>query len=53
MLVGALIAALHLVMHLAGSPSGWIDLAAGYPAAALIMIVGGWLAGQTESRRKT
>lgn len=52
MVVGGIIAAVHLVMHLAGSPSGWTDLAAGYPIAGLIFIAGVWLAGQTEPKRK-
>ncbi|EWT07754.1 hypothetical protein N864_23630 [Intrasporangium chromatireducens Q5-1] len=52
MVVGGVIAAVHLVMHLAGSPSGWTDLAAGYPIAGLIFLAGVWLAGQTEPKRK-
>lgn len=50
--VGGIIAAVHLVMHLTGSPSGLTDLAAGYPMAGLIFIVGAVLAGQTEPKRK-
>lgn len=52
MVVGAIIAAVHVVMHLAGSPSGWTDLAAGYPTAGLVFIAGALLAGQTEPKRK-
>lgn len=52
MAVGGTIAAVHLVMHLAGSPSGWTDLAAGYPLAGLIFVAGVWLAGQIEPKRK-
>ena len=52
MAVGAAIALVHLVMHLAGSPSGWTDLAAGYPVAGLVFMAGVWLAGQTEPKRK-
>lgn len=52
MVVGGTIAAVHLVMHLAGSPSGWTDLAAGYPLGGLIFVAGVWLAGQIEPKRK-
>ncbi|NUR14799.1 MAG: hypothetical protein HOQ13_00575 [Dermatophilaceae bacterium] len=52
MVVGATIALVHLVLHLAGSPSGWTDLAAGYPVAGLVFMAGVWLAGQTEPKRK-
>lgn len=52
MVLGGVIAAVHVVMHLAGSPSGWTDITAGYPTAALVFMGGALLAGQTEPKRK-
>lgn len=52
MVVGGIIAAVHVVMHLSGSPSGWTDILAGYPTAGLIFLAGAWFAGQNEPKRK-
>ena len=52
MVVGGIVAVVHLVMHLGGSPSGWTDLAAGYPVAVVMFMAGAVLAGQNEPKRK-
>lgn len=52
MVVGGIIAAVHLVLHLSGNPSGLTDLAVGYPTAGLLFLAGAWLAGQIEPKRK-
>ena len=46
--VGAAMALVHLLQHLAtrSGPSGWVDLVAGYPAAGLLLLLGGILAGR-------
>ena len=52
MAVGIVIAAVHALQHLATSPSGFVDLVAGYPAAGLIFLVGAVLAGRAEPKRR-
>lgn len=50
MAIGALVAVVHWLAHLEvfgpGQPPGWIDLAAGYPTGALLIIAGAILAGR-------
>jgi len=49
MAVGALVVLVHLLAHLqlfGDQPSGTVDLLAGYPAGALLFLVGAILAGQ-------
>lgn len=50
MVVGALVAAVHWLAHLEafgpGQPEGWIDLVAGYPMGAILLMVGAMIAGQ-------
>lgn len=50
MMVGVAIAAVHAVMHLLASPSGWTDLVAGYPMGGVLFLVGAVLAGQNEPK---
>ena len=50
--VGIAVAAVHAFQHLAASPSGLVDLVAGYPAAGLLFIVGAVLAGRAEPKRR-
>ncbi|WP_010204900.1 hypothetical protein [Salinibacterium sp. PAMC 21357] len=53
MLAGVLVAASHWLAHLEafgpGQPPGWLDLAAGYPMGATLLIVGGMLAGRRQT----
>jgi len=49
MAVGVLIAVVHLLGHLGAlgaQPSGWQDLAVGYPTAGVIFLGGAIAAGQ-------
>lgn len=46
MTLGAAIAAVHLGWHVAASPPGIVDIVAGYPAGAVIFIIGAIIAGQ-------
>ncbi|SBW28746.1 hypothetical protein FDG2_5941 [Candidatus Protofrankia californiensis] len=49
MAVAAVMALLHLLAHLGtfgGQPSGFVDLVAGYPAAAVLFLAGAVAAGQ-------
>ena len=49
MALGVLVAVVHLLGHLGafgGQPSGWQDIAVGYPSAALVFVVGAIAAGQ-------
>lgn len=49
MAIGFLVAVQHWLAHLGAfgaQPPGWVDLAAGYPMAALILLVGAIVAGQ-------
>lgn len=50
MLVGAVVALVHWLAHLEAfgpaQPEGWIDLVAGYPAAAFLLIAGAAIAGK-------
>lgn len=49
MALGVIVAVVHLLGHLGafgGQPSGWQDIAVGYPSAALIFLAGGIAAGQ-------
>lgn len=51
MALGAAIAVVHWLAHIGvfgGQPSNLVDLLAGYPAAALVFILGGILAGQRQ-----
>lgn len=52
MAVGVVVAAVHAFQHLADSPSGLVDLVAGYPAAGLIFMTGAVLAGRAEPKRR-
>lgn len=52
MAVGLVIAAVHMFQHLATSPSGLVDLVAGYPMAGVIFLVGAILAGRAEPKRR-
>lgn len=50
MLAGVVVAIVHWLMHLEifgpGQPEGWVDLAAGYPMGALLLLVGAVIAGR-------
>ncbi|MDP3208822.1 MAG: hypothetical protein Q8M65_06710 [Rhodoglobus sp.] len=50
MVVGALVAVSHWLAHLEafgpGQPPGWLDLVAGYPTGAIVLIIGAVLAGR-------
>lgn len=50
MLLGAVILIVHWLAHLEAfgpaQPEGWVDLAAGYPMGALLLIAGGIVAGR-------
>ncbi|MET4781573.1 hypothetical protein ABIB56_001570 [Glaciihabitans sp. UYNi722] len=50
MIVGALVAIVHWLTHLEafgpGQPPGWLDLVAGYPAAAVLILAGAILTGK-------
>jgi hypothetical protein len=49
MVLGALVAVVHLLGHLGvfgGEPSGWQDLAVGYPSAGALFLGGAIAAGQ-------
>jgi hypothetical protein len=51
MAVGVVIAVVHLLAHMeafGGQPSGFVDLVAGYPIAALIFFAGAVAAGQRQ-----
>lgn len=54
--VGALVAIIHWLTHLevfgAGQPPGWLDLAAGYPMGAVLVVVGAVLAGRKRPSTK-
>ena len=50
--VGIMVAAVHAFQHLATSPSGLVDLVAGYPAAGVVFLVGAVLAGRAEPKRR-
>ena len=52
LLVGVLVGLVHMLLHVAGSPSGWTDLAVGYPTAALLALAGAMLAGRAEPGRR-
>jgi hypothetical protein len=47
---GAIVAIVHWLAHLEafgpGQPSGWIDIVAGYPMGAVLLMVGAMVAGQ-------
>lgn len=51
MAVGALVALIHVVAHLTGNPSGWVDLTVGYPTGGLLFLAGAVLAGRAEPKR--
>lgn len=50
MVAGALIAVVHWLTHIEafgpGQPPGWLDLAAGYPMGAVLLIAGAIIAGR-------
>jgi hypothetical protein len=50
MLVGAVVAIVHWLTHLevfgSAQPAIWLDLVAGYPMAAILLIVGAIMAGR-------
>ncbi|WP_198543114.1 hypothetical protein [Pseudofrankia sp. BMG5.36] len=51
MAVGVVVALVHWLAHLetfGGQPSGLVDLVAGYPAAAVVFLVGAVAAGQRQ-----
>lgn len=56
MLAGVVVAASHWLAHLEafgpGQPPGWLDLAAGYPMGATLLIVGAMIAGRERSKPK-
>jgi hypothetical protein len=55
MAVGVVVGLVHLVAHwgtFGGDPSGTVDLLAGYPMAAVLLIAGGVAAGRAEPRRR-
>jgi len=48
MLIGLLVAVQHWLAHLGiygAQPPGWIDLVAGYPIAAVLILIGAMTAG--------
>jgi hypothetical protein len=53
MIVGAAVGITHWLAHLEAfgpaQPEGWVDLAAGYPAAALLVILGAVVASRRAS----
>jgi hypothetical protein len=50
MIVGAVVAIVHWLTHLEafgpGQPPGWLDLAVGYPTAAVLILVGAILSSK-------
>jgi hypothetical protein len=50
MIIGALVAITHWLTHLEafgpGQPPGWLDLAAGYPLATVLILGGAILTGK-------
>lgn len=50
MIIGALVGIVHWLTHLeafgSGQPPGWVDLAAGYPLAAALILAGAILSGK-------
>lgn len=57
MAAGAIVAIIHWLAHLEvfgpGQPSGWLDLVAGYPTGALLLITGAILAGRRRPSSKS
>lgn len=57
MAAGAIVAIIHWLVHLEvfgpGQPSGWLDLVAGYPTGALLLITGAILAGRRRPTSKS
>lgn len=52
MILGALVALIHMIAHLAPpeqQPGLALDIAVGYPAAALLFIIGAALAGHKKN----
>jgi|TARA_R110002020_G_scaffold3242_3_gene14714 hypothetical protein len=53
MIGGAAVGIIHWLAHLEAfgpaQPEGWVDLVAGYPAAALLVIVGAVVASRKPS----
>lgn len=52
LVVGALVGIIHWLTHLeifsTTQPPGWLDLAAGYPMAAFLLVLGAVLAGRKK-----
>lgn len=57
MAAGAIVAIIHWLAHLEvfgpGQLSGWLDLVAGYPTGALLLITGAILAGRRRPTSKS
>lgn len=54
MAAGAIVGVWHWILHLGPTeqqPSAALDLLAGYPAAALLLLLGALLAGRRQPRR--
>ncbi|MEV8025448.1 hypothetical protein [Microbacterium sp. NPDC080220] len=53
MLAGVIVLVVHWLTHLEafgpGQPEGWVDLVAGYPMGALLLLVGAIAAGHKPS----
>jgi hypothetical protein len=56
MIVGAVVAATHWLAHIEafgpGQPPGWLDLVAGYPTGALLLVAGAILAGRKRPSKQ-
>ena len=56
MIVGALVAGTHWLAHLEvfgpGQPPGWLDLVAGYPTGAALLIIGAIVAGRKRPTKR-
>lgn len=50
MMVGLIVAIVHWLAHIEafgpGQPEGWLDLVAGYPMGALLLVIGGVIASR-------
>lgn len=57
MIAGIVVAATHWLAHLEafgpGQPSGWTDLAAGYPMGGILLVFGAILAGRKRPTSNT
>lgn len=55
MVVGALVAIIHWIAHLAPAgqgPSLALDIYAGYPAGGVLILIGAILAGRSETKKR-